>query len=228
MSSQHSDSALAPTLTQLLANKQETRKQKKRTSAELAASSWESFDATKAKFSFTELKDSKAHAKLNFPAGAKKIDIFLKIVDEPLINAMFGDDSRMFLLARNMENQEVLVHVWDTNADIGKKFCLSNAFTYSTTRSKQHLIPIYDAYKFMFSLCDHFNRGLHKRTWPFRHGGGTSYGDSAAIDDFHFSCIVQNVLNAHACLRLTPSRDIDFFEDCSSLADEIFSYSLSL
>ncbi len=80
----------------------------------------------------------------------------------------------------------------------------------------------------MFSLCDKFNRRLHDRTWPFRLGGGSNFGEKSAISNFNFSAILENVLNAYACLMKLSADDIDFQKECLELADEIFVYSLSV
>ena len=43
--------------------------------------------------------------------------------------------------------------------------------------SRTFLIPAYDAYKEMFSVCDIFNRNLKDRSWPMRFGGREVYAE---------------------------------------------------
>lgn len=120
----------------------------------------------------------------------------------------------------NSQTSELFVHAWDTAEAIGKKYVLSSAFTQQQKRSSPYLIPAYDDYKVMFSLCDQFNRGLHDHTWPHRHGGGTRPGDLTCLFDFQFSCALQNAWNAYQCVH---GHSEFFMTFCEELAKEMFT-----
>jgi hypothetical protein len=136
--------------------------------------------------------------------------------------------SGMSAVLANTNASEVFVDCWDKNTSIGRKFVLTNAFSHKKKRGKPHVLVGYDAYKIAFSLCDHFNRELHDRTWPHKHGGRNSSGDRGAISDFLFSIVLVNVLSAYHCARGTTYEPSEYQDECLKLANEIWEYSSTL
>lgn len=130
-------------------------------------------------------------------------------------------------VAWNEKKHHSLVFVWDTNQEIGKKFVLSNFFLLEDKKHPKNAIPLWDHYKICFSLCDRFNRELHDCTWPYRHGGGTRYGDFGAVHDFIFSSILENVNNAFFDIKKIDPTSMTFKELCERLSDELYVKSSS-
>ena len=125
----------------------------------------------------------------------------------------------------NENSKETLVHVWDCNSDIGKKYLLCSCLEKTKKKQKKHLVPGYDEYKVCLSLCDQFNRKLHDKVWPFRRGGGKKFGDFGNIHDFNFGSVIQNVFSMFLAVNNIPSGMFEFREFCLDLSDEIYRYS---
>jgi hypothetical protein len=135
----------------------------------------------------------------------------------------------------NPTTKELFVHAWDTNKDVGKKCCYATAFTRTQRRrgendlaTGRHIIPGYDHYKAMFSLCDHFNRALHDRKWPHKSGGRYMPGDLGHQHNFALSCLLQNVFNAYLDVCDIDVTTYEFKTFALRLADEIMEFSLTL
>ena len=81
--------------------------------------------------------------------------------------------------AFNKDTRELYVHYWSRYTNVGKKSVLSNVMQPNPRRgrSRTFLIPAYNAYKEMFSVCDSFNRNLKDRSWPMRFGGHGVYAE---------------------------------------------------
>ena len=156
---------------------------------------------------------------------AINIDRFaaLKAVVAPLVTKP-GEMAAIF----NEELQEVFVHVWDQDVNVGKKYVLSNAFRMEKKRKPKCSRPVWDEYKVSFGLADHFNRELHDCTWPHRHGGGITFGERTSIHDFWFSCILKNTQNVYFDLYPKFMQTYDFQEFCLELADEIYLLSQTM
>ena len=86
----------------------------------------------------------------------------------------------------------------------------------------KHQIPAYDAYGVSFGACDHFNKQLHKSTWPFRRGGRGVAGEMGKQHDFAMGCILLNVFNAYRSLKKVDISAYSFETYCTNLAVEIF------
>ena len=143
---------------------------------------------------------------------------------EPMVEKP-GDYAGSFRAATG----EILVHHWNSNHTVGQKFVLSNAFQRHAGRAtRKGTIVVSDEYKAMFSICDKFNRALHDRTWPHRHGGGTHVGDWNAVHDFYFSSTLQNVFNAWRCLNNIGRGQFQFRDGCIQLSNQLFAFSLTL
>lgn len=130
--------------------------------------------------------------------------------------------------AWNESTNELFVYHWSNTA--GKKYVLTNALRHERRTPSKFMIPAYDGYKMLFSLCDKFNRRLHHHCWPHRHGGGEMMGDVLSINDFYFSCVLQNVNNAWIDLNV----DADDFEEptfkqfCLDLSEALYVYALHM
>lgn len=122
------------------------------------------------------------------------------------------------------EIPELFVYHWDANKDIGKKFCLTNAFKKQrkSRSSTNSLIPAYDAYKCMFNVCDRFNRNLHDRTWPHRRGGRGMMGEFGHQHNFFMSCCIQNTINAYLDIEKIDPSTTSFMDLCLELADSLY------
>jgi hypothetical protein len=107
----------------------------------------------------------------------------------------------------NSDTKELFVHCWDRDANIGKKYLLSNAFTRAVgVRSTKGIIPGYDLYKMTFNSCDMFNRNLHDKQWYHRCGGGTANGESGHENRMAMACVLQNVVNTYKSLGADEDR----------------------
>ena len=90
------------------------------------------------------------------------------------------------------------------------------------------LIPAYDLQKASFSNCDKFNRELHGRTWPFKHGGFKRLGDEGAEDDFAFTTLLLNAFNAYRDIGDKKDEYQNFTSFCNEVADSLYDYALGL
>jgi hypothetical protein len=132
-----------------------------------------------------------------------------------------------FAIATNEEGEMVTL-CWDINTNLGKKYCMSNAFYDVSGRNNVNEVPMYDCYKHMFSVCDRFNKSLHNHMWPFRHGGMHSRGDLRLISDFHFSAFLINVLHAHANLSNTTLDEVNYEDTVLQLSHDLFAKACTL
>lgn len=157
---------------------------------------------------------------INFVCSVQKqrflayVDFVKKFVRTP------GDISIAYSQTENL----TFAYHWDHDPNVGKKYCLTNAVTRTQGKPRTKILPVYDGYKLIFSVCDEFNRRFHDRTWPHRASGGGKPGEPAARMDFYFSSILQNTLNIW--IDLKEKREDTPFEDfCLKLADELFQRS---
>jgi len=127
--------------------------------------------------------------------------------------------------AWNETTKELFVYHWSPDTKVGKKFVITNAVQHLRKRPSKYMIPAYDVYKILFSLRDKFNRRLHDHCWPHKHGKGTTTGDKLSINDFYFSCILQNVNNAFVDLQGDGVEEDTFEQFCIGLADELYEYA---
>ena len=69
----------------------------------------------------------------------------------------------------------------DTQKGVGLKLNLTRGLVRSTdkyvVRNNTGVIPGYSYYKWLFEVCDRFNRNLHDRSWPHTRGGNGTQGD---------------------------------------------------
>lgn len=125
----------------------------------------------------------------------------------------------------NPITRESAVYYWDKDENISKKLVISNALTKTTSRNCNENIPIYDIYQVTFKSCDIFNKSLHDRTWPHRHGGHSRCGDSGLQHNFALSCILQNVFNCYLDYHKIDPKTRNFVDMCIELSDAIYQYA---
>lgn len=95
----------------------------------------------------------------------------------------------------NQEDNLLYVLHWDQNKRLGKKQVITNSYRlYPGYVQNKYEIPAYDLCELLFVASDHFNASLHGRTWPMKNGG--LIGDAGAEDDFAFTSLLTNVINA--------------------------------
>jgi hypothetical protein len=85
----------------------------------------------------------------------------------------------------NFKTNQLAVMFWDPH--FGKKYVLTNAFTWVMEERPLDLLPVREAYKFYFNTCDRFNQYLHDKWWPYRRQHWQS-----SYDDFYFSALLMN------------------------------------
>ena len=127
---------------------------------------------------------------------------------------------------------EMYNYVWSTDTAIGKKCVYANCFKRRKRKRGENdgptsrtVIPAYDHYNSLFSMCDNFNRALHDRTWPHKHGGSGVAGDLGHQHNFALSIVLQNTFNAYNCAHGIDT--FDFREYCENLADQLIEFSLT-
>ena len=105
-----------------------------------------------------------------------------------------------------------------------RKFVYSNAYKIKNKKPKyKNTIPVYDDYAKMFSSCDQFNKDLHGRTWPYKHGGRDRKGDEGHQDNFAWSSILENIYHIYIYTNNINPQNLSFEDFFVSLADELFS-----
>lgn len=125
----------------------------------------------------------------------------------------------------NPQSKESVVYCWDQDINIGKKLVISNAMKLTDSLRSSMIVPIIDLYKITFKACDVYNKNLHDRTWPHRHGGRKRSGDFGLIHNFALSCILQNVFNSYCEICDIDMSTLDFETFCIELSDSIYESS---
>lgn len=156
-------------------------------------------------------------------ASVKK-NIFKELVDKVKHNVnKTGDWFGVF----EPTKQKLFVHMWDPDENIGKKFCLTNAFMrVKNTRSSDYSIPGYDLYRLGFNACDKFNRKLHDRKMNHRYGGGQRLGEKGHDNKFIMAVLLQNTFNAYLIINNIPPNSISFKTLCHTLADSLYTKAM--
>lgn len=142
---------------------------------------------------------------------------FVKVTKEEVTDP--GDMALLY----NDESQEMFVHRWYPDKKIGQKYILSNAYSKHQGNTEKAYVPGCDDFSLMFSVCDHFNRELHDRTWPFR-----LPSDLLQLHNFHFSCLLLNVLHIYSVVAKLAPEKICFKDQMLELGDELYSYACTL
>ena len=84
-----------------------------------------------------------------------------------------GEWEWMFNSVENL----ILVHYWDVDQQIGRKYVLRNAYQRISRKPKVGSIPVFDDYCSLFSKCDKFNSNLAECTRCHKHRGRNRMGD---------------------------------------------------
>ena len=123
-----------------------------------------------------------------------------------------------------------MIHYYDVDARLGRKYVLSNAYSQQSSRHRHSIgvVPVYDDYRILFDKCDKFDKRLHHCTWPHKSGGRNVLGDRGCQNNFAMSCMLQNVFNAWFQANNVDSQSVDFSTTCIALADEIYAFATTL
>ena len=73
---------------------------------------------------------------------------------------------------------------------------LSKAYRREYTKGTTVDMPVCGNYGKMFDPCDKFNKQVHGRIWPHRHGGKGRLGERGKFRLFAFGTVLLNTLNA--------------------------------
>ena len=120
-------------------------------------------------------------------------------------------------------SDEILVHHYDMNSRIGKRYVLSNAFKPARdTRSLAGQLPLYDDYHTRFSICDRFNRGLNRDSFPHKTGGKNRKGEDGVIHKFILVVIMKNIHSLAKNLPNSSFSSISFRAMCLQLSVQLF------
>jgi hypothetical protein len=129
----------------------------------------------------------------------------------------------------NKYTAELYVMNWDRDSHVGKQQVITNTHTLKKGyRQLSRIIPAYDLYKLIYSGCDHYNRKLNDKCWPFKHGGNERLGDMGSADDFVFSCTLQNIINVDRELSHSSAEKLNYEAYLTNLACELFEYAMNL
>eukprot|EP00957_Ditylum_brightwellii_P137697 10497097-Ditylum_brightwellii.AAC.1 len=77
--------------------------------------------------------------------------------------------------------------------------------------------PTFDHYSLGFNNCDEFNKALHGKSWPHKHG------DKRVASDYLFTSILINVYHLwiDAALAGEKCKDVTWKQFCMDLAKEM-------
>ena len=128
------------------------------------------------------------------------------------------------------ETGHMLVHYYDVDARLGRKYVLTNAYTQQSSRHSSNIsvVPVYDYCRILFDKCDKFNRRLHHCTWPYKSGGRNVLVDRGCQSNFAMSYMLQNVFNAWFQVNKIDSQSVDFSTNCLMLADDIYAFATTI
>ena len=87
------------------------------------------------------------------------------------------------------------------------------------------IIPVYDHYSCMYAACDRFNRNMHDRKWPHKTGGKNKKGEEGLQNSFAWSCLLQNIFNAHDSIKKISNKSYEFESYCLKLSEELYEES---
>lgn len=128
----------------------------------------------------------------------------------------------------NILTGEVFMYVYDPKLKQAK---YNYSWGFKENKDKDEVakrkaeIPVYDIYKGAFAACDHFNRNLKDKKWPYTRGGRITKGDKGKINDFFMACVLQNTMNAWYDITGTDHLTVDFKNLCLDLSTELYSYA---
>ena len=112
--------------------------------------------------------------------------------------------------AYNQETKEAVVYHWSADSSVGKKFVYSSGFECVKRKMAKNSVPVYDHYKVGFNFCDMFNKALHDKNWPFKHGGRNRSGAAGSITDYLFTCTLVNTWHAFANVQKKTASELPF------------------
>ena len=132
----------------------------------------------------------------------------------------------MSLSLDQSQKGEVIVHAY-TKA--GKRYtALSNAYRRECTKGSTVGVPVCSDYGKMFDPCDKFNKQVHGRIWPHRHGGKGRLGERGKFSSFAFGTVLQNTFNAFRDISGVGSDEYEYYYYCEELARQVYEYADTL
>jgi hypothetical protein len=123
----------------------------------------------------------------------------------------------------NDDSNELFVHYWFPDINLGKKYSLTNAFTPVQGKTAKGYIPAIDDFAGMFATCDHYNRSMNDRIWPHARKHG-----ARQIHNFLMTCVILNVKNCWANEQKVDTATIEFKTFVLELADELHAHACNL
>ena len=87
-------------------------------------------------------------------------------------------------------------------------------------------VPVCSDYGEMFDPCDKFNKQVHGRVWPHRHGGKGRLGERGKFSSFAFGTVLQNTFNAFRDITGVGSDKYEYY--CEELARQVHEYTDTL
>lgn len=161
--------------------------------------------------------------------GAVNTARFRNLVDQLAEHGAHVDKPGQTASIYNPNSNEIFVHHWDLDHNVGKKYVLSNAFNpVPATRSNAGIVPAYDQYKVMFNGCDKYNRNFNHRKYCHRAGGGGRSGENGHTFKFLMACILQNTFNAFRSAHDDTSLNLTFRQMCHILSRFLIRHSSTL
>lgn len=128
----------------------------------------------------------------------------------------------------NPVTKEVFMYVFDPKLKQAK-YNYSHGFTKNTdprqVSERKEEIPVYDVYKGAFAACDHFNRNLKDKKWPYGRGGRQLNGDKGKVNDFFMACVLQNTFNTFFDISKIDHTSVCFEQLCLDLSSEVYNYA---
>ena len=108
---------------------------------------------------------------------------------------------------------------WSHENNVGRKFVYMNCFDLVAGSQGADDKQIYDHYNGGYNKCDAFNKQMHGKTWPWRHGGGSRMGMEPNAFDYTFTSILLNSTNAYSNLPENQQSDKTWKNIINVLAD---------
>ncbi len=129
----------------------------------------------------------------------------------------------------NEATNELFVHVWDPNKDIGRKFVLGNAMEHHVGNGVgPHEKPLYDLYKLTFRAVDKFNQLAHGKDWTHKHGGFKRNGSAGSEDEYALVTLLLNSCILHRRHENLFGTAFNFSDMILKLSDDLFAYSVTV
>ena len=111
---------------------------------------------------------------------------------------------------------EIASYVWHIEKNIGKKLLLGYGYKIVSKRVLHKVIPMFDHYSGVFGYCDHYNKSLAGKNWPY-----TIKDDYQKNGDFILTCLFLNVYHLWLDADFENRSGTKWNDFCGDLADAI-------